>query len=905
MSNNSLKDRIRLVNQGLTGPLTRTDNPSDFHPMIRSGWQMTDHIRAMLGRYLTIYTGTKGATLYNAGYALDNGPDANAGAYDVAAGQHVAAEFVGGNSQTNIPFVYTVSFNGLSLTYSADGWKSANYQLPLSPPPTMPGVLPQDWLEQAAVYGIPEHRLDGYIDNISAGSQGPSTGLDSNNLSINGLLFGLLEQPILDHTMLLYLPSADVVIRDASLDGLSIEPTYLRYIQSVPQYENLIDAAAIDEFILPNSYYLQLELVNTTLQPLNDRYQTSLNLAGNVGWLTEEDTGLTENTAQRYYDQYASGLAAVLQQGTLESVTSTLSLTSKDLVVLNADLSVLDSGPGSGPPVHSPFYNTLTLIPQAPTGYEMETNVLQTVADQSTDYINILQAKAIEAYYGDEISATFVTALKAMGSDNPEDYTNSVYTSGYRVLLDLEDLDKELFSLQISTNPQLLPIITTINNDNPIGTATRLSDYEYAELTIAGAMKSGDLLYAPHGLVGQVTRQFEEVLDNQPCHVETLMYVVKKYRGEETTPVQTYFISNRFDGTDGPLTYYDTQIKSDQVYRYEIEKMILVFGNEYSYDSTTAAAYDTPPPEPLMPGETSILPVDNFLPPLRKGINLTNSADVKVLLVPHVIGDISVITVDSPPVTPDVSFYPLRGSNNTVKILLNASTGVTEQTPIAILESDKQYYVDEYLAQTGQQVTFEELRAIPNALTFRSDDPVDAYQLFRIDTKPTSYGDFENGMILINPTFGIPGDLLDDIIPNRTYYYCARAVDIRGNISNPTHIFEIEMVDNGGQIFLRQDIFMFEQPQETFSKSGRRFIYIEPSTQQVVFEQSVNENGDLVPNIGIANVNVAPNDTILGGDLEDKVWSNSYKIRVTSTKTGRKLDLNVTFKNSGIVNPSE
>ena len=897
MSNNSLKDRIRLVNQGLIGPRTRTNNPSDFHPMIRNDWGITDRIRGMLGRYLTVYTGTKGATLYNAGYALDNGPDANAGAYDVAAGQHVAAEFVGGNSQTNIPFAYTVSFNGLSLTYSADGWKSANYQLPLAP--TSYGS-PAEWLEIAQDLSTPERRLDGYIDSIAAADQDPGTGLQTSALSINGLLFGLLGQSILDHTMLLYLPSADVVIRDASLDGLSIEPTYLRYIQSVPEYENLIDASAIDEFILPNSYYLQLELENTSLQPLNDRYQTSLNLAGNVGWLTENASGLTENTAQRYYDQYATGLAAVLQQGTLESVTSTLSLTSKDLVVLNADLTVLDTGPGSGPPVHSPFYNTLTLIPQAPTGYEMETNVLQTVADTSTDYINILQAKAIEAYYGDEISATFVTALKAMGSDNPEDYTNSVYTSGYRVLLDLEDLDNELFGAiiinnqQVVNNPTLVGAINTINNDDPIGTATRLSDYEYAHVSIAGA-QSGQLLYTPHGLVGQVTRQFEEVLDNQSCHVETLMYVVKKYRGDETTPVQTYFISNRFDGTDGPLTYYDTQIKSDQVYRYEIEKMILVFGNEYSYDST----------EPAYSDATSILSIDTLLPPLRKGISLTNSADVKVLLVPHVIGDISVITVDSPPVTPDVSFYPLRGSNNTVKILLNASTGVTEQTPIAILESDKQYYVDEYLAQTGQQITFEELRAIPNALTFRSDDPVDAYQLFRIDTKPTSYGDFENGMILINPTFGIPGDLLDDIIPNRTYYYCARAVDIRGNISNPTHIFEIEMVDNGGQIFLRQDIFMFEQPQETFSKSGRRFIYIEPSTQQVVFEQSVDENGDLDPNIGIANVNVAPNDTILGGDLEDKVWNNSYKIRVTSAKTGRKLDLNVTFKNSGIVNPSE
>ena len=905
MSNNSLKDRIRLVNAGLVGPTTRTNNPSNFHPMIRNDWGIRDRIRGVLGRYLAVYTGTKGPTFYNAGYALDNGPDANAGAYNVPAGQHVAAEFVGGNAGTNIPFEYGATTNGLTLTYSADGWKSANYQL--SSVGEQFAVLPQNWLEQAALYGIPEHRLDAYVDNIAAADQGPSTGLNTNNLSINGLLFGLIGAEFLDHTFLLYLPSPDIAIRNASGDGLSIEPTYLIYLQSVPPYENIIDSVGVPEFILPNSYYLQLELENTTTTPLNKRYQGALNLDGNIDWLTENNNETTENTSRRYYDQYATGLESVLDKGALNGVANVLSLYSKDLAVLHADLTVLETGPADGAPLYSPFYNTLTLPSQLPSGHEPQFNVLETVAAVSTDYINILQAKAIEAYYETPTNASFVTAFKNMISDSPEDYTNNVYVSDYRVLLDLEDLDKELFSLQISTNPQLLPIITAINNDDRLGFATRLTDYQFnnTPLTIANAMQSGDLLYTPHGLVGQVTREFTEVLDNEPCHVETLMYVVKKYRGDQTTPVQTYFISNRFDGTTRPLTYYDTQIKTQQVYRYEIEKMILVFGNEYVYASANPAAYDTPPPEPPMPGDTSILPVDSYLPPLRKGINLVNSADVKVLLVPHVIGDIQVITVDSPPVVPDMSFYPLRGSNNTVKILLNASTGVTEQTPIAILESDKQYYVDEYLAQTGEQITFEDLRDIPNALTFRSDDPVDAYQLFRIDTKPTSYRDFENGMILIDPPLGIPGDLVDDIIPNRTYYYCARAVDIRGNISNPTHIFEIELVDNGGQIFLRQDIFMFEQPQETFSKSGRRFIYIEPSTQQVVFEQSVGENGQLEPNVGIVNANLAPNDTILGGDLEDKVWNNSYKIRVTSTKTGRKLDLNVTFKNSGIVNPSE
>ena len=872
-------------------------------------WGTTDRIRGMLGRYRTIFKGTKGFDLYNAAAALDNGPNAGNGSWDLLESQHVVDEFVGGNDQTNIPFDFTISSGVLTLTYSPGGWKSANYQLPASPSEPLANLAsldPRAWLEVNYAIGGPginEGRLDGYIGNVWSGAQEPTTGLLLNDgLSIAGLLYQLQGVPIQDHTAVLYLPSADVVIREASGDLLSIEPTYLRYIQSSPAYEGLINASIVPEHILPNSYYLQLESEYTgTMGPLSSRYQSSLNLDENVAWLSEHTAGeVTENNTQRYYDLYAAGLNSVLQEGAtaLEDVAAALSLTSKDLAVLNTDLSVLDSGPGSGPPLFAPFYNIITLSPEGPTGYRAVDNILRGIYQyRGTDYLTILQALAIEAYYEGTNHGTFVTAYKKMITPDPEDYVNSVYDSNYGVLLDLEDLDAALQGW----DPLLLLTLIKVNGNSRLGSATRLTDSNFGldPVTITPVIDSTSALYRTNGLVGLVTRPFEKVLLNTSCHVETLMYVIKKFRGEETTPAQTYFISNRFDGTDDPLTYYDSQIKSGQVYRYEIEKMILVFGNEYTYTSTSPAFYDGPEPGP------SYVVVDPETSPLKKEINFTNSADVKVLLVPHIMGDIQVITIDSPPVPPDISFYPIYGSSNEVKILLNASVDLVEQTPIAILEQDKQYYVDEYLSQTGEQVTFEELRAIPNALTFRSDDPVSAYQLFRIDTKPTSYEDFQNGMLVIDPEFGIPGDLLDNILPNRTYYYCARAVDIRGNVSNPTHIFEIEIVDNGGQIFLRQNIFMFEQPQETFSKSGRRFIYIEPSTQQVVFEQSTDENGVLEPNIGIPDTNLQPTPTILGAPGVTKVWGDTYKIRVTSKKTGRKLDLNLTFNNTGIVNPSE
>jgi hypothetical protein len=119
---------------------------------------------------------------------------------------------------------------------------------------------------------------------------------------------------------------------------------------------------------------------------------------------------------------------------------------------------------------------------------------------------------------------------------------------------------------------------------------------------------------------------------------------------------------------------------------------------------------------------------------------------------------------------------------------------------------------------------------------------------------------------------------------------------MHNNMSNPTHIYEIELVDNNGQMFLNQNVLRVQQPKEDFMKEGRRFLYIEPSFRQVVYEDA---------DVGTPAITGAPLSNILGYADTDKVWGKSFKIRLTSKQTGRKVDLNLTFKNSGIVNASE
>ena len=267
---------------------------------------------------------------------------------------------------------------------------------------------------------------------------------------------------------------------------------------------------------------------------------------------------------------------------------------------------------------------------------------------------------------------------------------------------------------------------------------------------------------------------------------------------------------------------------------------------------------------------------------------------MQVFVIPHVVGGINAMVDDKPPVAPDISFYPFKSVNNQIKILLQPQTGIVEEKPIVIQNSDVALFIAEYEAQTGMQVgTIADVAK----LEFRSDDPVDSYQIFKTTTKPRSYSDFAGQMISVDPILGRAGSYDDRILPNKIYYYCARAVDINGNISNPTHIFELEMIDNTGQVFLRQEIFTFESAKPKYTTEGRRFIYIEPGLQQIAMTDTAN--------IGLPNVNNPPNSSILGAPEVSKVWGETFKVRVSSTKTGRKLDLNITFKNTGIVNPSE
>ncbi|MEK9694842.1 MAG: hypothetical protein VW270_03700 [Candidatus Poseidoniales archaeon] len=295
----------------------------------------------------------------------------------------------------------------------------------------------------------------------------------------------------------------------------------------------------------------------------------------------------------------------------------------------------------------------------------------------------------------------------------------------------------------------------------------------------------------------------------------------------------------------------------------------------------------------------------NDAPVPRGEITIKSDMDTRAAVIPYSTHINTIL--DNPPVPPDIRIVPFSGVGNRLLLLLNSSTGEFDATPVLIKDTDLEAVVNQYVAQTNEPISLvdaqEQINNRALKITYKNDDPIDRYEIFRTTTKPNSYADFASdggdyktasGRITMDKRAS-GAHLIDDVQPNTKYYYCVRAIDVHNNFSNPTHVFEAELVDNEGQVYLILKTIYFEETIERIeTKTGRRYIYIEPSLRNVAYNASIGPN---------QSSGQAPSPNILGPDGDADCWDKTLKIRVTSKKTGKKVDLNVTFKNSGVVTP--
>ena len=85
-------------------------------------------------------------------------------------------------------------------------------------------------------------------------------------------------------------------------------------------------------------------------------------------------------------------------------------------------------------------------------------------------------------------------------------------------------------------------------------------------------------------------------------------------------------------------------------------------------------------------------------------------------------------------------------------------------------------------------------------IRFKADEPATGFEIFKLDKRPRQYLDFAEGEpIRIGGEEDSPSaaSYIDtNIKPNKKYYYTFRSVDAHGKLSNPTAVYECELVKN-------------------------------------------------------------------------------------------------------------
>ena len=278
------------------------------------------------------------------------------------------------------------------------------------------------------------------------------------------------------------------------------------------------------------------------------------------------------------------------------------------------------------------------------------------------------------------------------------------------------------------------------------------------------------------------------------------------------------------------------------------------------------------------------------------------------------------IMLDSPPLPPNLVIAPYQGVNNRLMLMLNSNTGEYLARPEIIKATDAAMIADLYMYQSNVAVSPNEVvdmlddPANPLKLLYKNDDPLKRYEIFRTTSRPRKYSDFGStgthafaeSKVFVDKESSA-ASFIDSISPNTKYYYCVRALDVHNNFSNPTHVFEAELVDNEGQVYLiLKTISLTIEKRKVYNKAGKRYLYLEPAIRNLQVDESyieANYQNATIETLPGQDILGLPEDGAAGEATGPDVWNKTFKIRLTSRESNKKIDLNITFKNTGVDYP--
>ena len=414
-------------------------------------------------------------------------------------------------------------------------------------------------------------------------------------------------------------------------------------------------------------------------------------------------------------------------------------------------------------------------------------------------------------------------------------------------------------------------------------------------------------------------------LINPPCY-ETEQSPPKEPEGEWIPGVAVE--TDQGPSNDPPVApadcleefnFIDTQVKYGQNYTYHVFAYVLVVGARYkfsdlrltqgisvdNYDESTGLYglefYDPKTgektemlykPETSFPSEFATLVQEKSQFPYLADFYLNSEPCIKILEMPMYSKTLKVL--DNPPNETDVVPYQHLDASRQVGFGAFYDSFADFKTFPSVISSRDEQLKEDYMHARDLLEG--------DALPFESVSRPRYLEVYRTDIRPTSYVDFNNKRIGLvdlrsaDSKESYTTEFFDDkILSNKKYYYLFRILNEQFIIGHTSGIYETELINDGGYLYALFNVLSEEDLQQDIfvnpSKKFKKLIHVQPSlTQLSIDAHEVDYNERAETQI----------DKVYVGSADDLIWGKTFKIRLTSEKTGKKIDLNITYNLSSI-----
>lgn len=636
---------------------------------------------------------------------------------------------------------------------------------------------------------------------------------------------------------------------NASLGTLTGDTSF-HYNFFIDAYESAIAGNSIDEKVIPNFYSLIFEYLGKNKDEQNSFYQkhiTLFNLIEDafVDVLNSKGEKIDEKDKGQYFEKYADKIGTFISQKQNEEAL--LRTKYSNIVIPLSDVaSVKDF---DSKKLLMPMYNEIkfstdnsTQMAEALKESKLYTSLMKDIIDQSLP--------SFSRNYKE-----FLTLTTQIG--NSVEKRTSIESKNIRYW-SLDDWINYLTSNPLGT-------FADLRNGVFLGT---MNDEVSASGRSEFALFKNIFVLILVGKIRQTLknywRTYEQMYKGKPAYTETLFYRIEKTNSSTGDVIQNIWIpnSNEVD----VFSYIDTQVKYDRKYSYKVFAHQAVVGNIYSY---------------------SLL---NVLEDTAR-VEVKNTSSIRIVEIEYFKEEER--TIDSPPISPDVNVIPYKGDDNELLFWFNSGSGRKIEKPVIIEGGDTALF---------SKVRQAQKKSDDEAIEFNSDDHASGFEVFRMDKLPSSYADFNGNKIKIVNTDisavslqkATGASFIDNISGNKKYYYTFRAIDNHGHISNPSPVYQIELVNNNGSIYPVIEIVNFRSKEEdkVKIKSFRKLLQIKPALNQTLLNE--NKSGLIINGERVESI-VGKDQFFLGIEKES-LWNKTFKIRITSKNTGKKIDINVPFE---------